>query len=132
MSEVIRARDCALALKGNQGTLHDDVVRVLDDRAATSKPVIDTGHGRVERERSPGFKTRTASVLTDVGWLQEQHRWPGLAAIGKVRRLRETAAGATTAAACCLFGAALLPDRLNEVARLRGARTNCTGGWTSS
>lgn len=104
--------DYALALKGNQGTLHDDVVRFLDDpaaRAATSKPNVDAGHGRIE--------TRTASVSTDVGWLQEQHGWPGLAAIGKVRRIRETAAGTTAETAYYLLSAALSPDRLNEVAR---------------
>ena len=41
----------------------------------------------------------------------------GLAAIGKVRRIRETAAGTTAETACHLLSAALLPDRLNEVAR---------------
>lgn len=102
----------ALALKGNQGTLHDDVVRFLDDPdapAATAKPAVDAGHGRIE--------TRTASVSTDISWLQEQHGWPGLAAIGKVRRIRETAAGTTAETAYYLLSAALTPDRLNEVAR---------------
>ena len=104
--------DYALALKGNQGMLHDDVVRFLDDpaaRAATAKPAVDAGHGRIE--------TRTATVSTDIGWLQEQHGWPGLAAIGKVRRIRETATGTTAETACHLLSTALSPDRLNEVAR---------------
>ena len=59
----------ALALKGNQGTLHDDVVRFLGDpqnALATSKPDVDAGHGRIE--------TRTASVSTDVAWLQDGKR----------------------------------------------------------
>jgi len=102
----------ALALKGNQGTLHDDVVRFLDDpatQAATAKPAVDAGHGRIE--------TRTATVSTDIGWLQERHAWPGLAAIGKVHRIRETATGTTAETAYYLLSAALLPDRLNEVAR---------------
>lgn len=104
--------DYALALKGNQGTLHDDVVRFLNDsatQAATAKPTVDAGHGRIE--------TRTASVSTDIGWLQEQHDWPGLAAVGKVRRIRETAAGTTAETAYYLLSAALSPDRLNDVAR---------------
>ena len=102
----------ALALKGNQGTLHADVVRFLDDPdtpAATAKPAVDAGHGRIE--------TRTATVSTDIGWLQEQHDWPGLAAVGKVRRVRETAAGTTAETAYYLLSAALTPERLNEVAR---------------
>ena len=34
------------------------------------------GHGRIE--------TRTASMSSDVAWLQERHQWPGLAAVGKI------------------------------------------------
>ena len=50
------------------------------DRAAgVAQPhTVDGDHGRIE--------TRTATVSTDIAWLQEQHRWPGLAAIGKVTR----------------------------------------------
>jgi len=109
---VDQGGDYALALKGNQGTLHYDVVRFLDDpatKAATAKPAVDAGHGRIE--------TRTATVSTDIGWLQEQHKWPGLAAIGKVHRIRETAAWTTAETAYYLLSTALLPDRLNEVAR---------------
>jgi len=117
---VDQGGDYALALKGNQGTLHDDVVCFLDDpaaKAATAKPAVDAGHGRVERRRSPGIETRTATVSTDIGWLQERHAWPGLAAIGKVHRIRETAAGTTAETAYYLLSTALLPERLNEVAR---------------
>ena len=38
----------------------------------------------------PRIETRTATVSTDITWLQEQHDWPGLAAIGKMQRVRET------------------------------------------
>jgi predicted transposase YbfD/YdcC len=78
--------DYALALKGDQGTLHDDVVLLLDDpktKSATAKPVVDADHGRIE--------TRTASVSTEIDWLQKQHQWPGLKAVGRVVRMRETA-----------------------------------------
>lgn len=74
---VDRSDDFALALKGNQGTLHDDVVRFFDNpasKAATAKPVVGAGHGRIE--------TCTATVSTDIGWLQEPHGWPALVAIG--------------------------------------------------
>ena len=56
--------DYVLALKGNQGTLHDDVRRFLDDpgRAAeAAHAAVDGGHGRIE--------TRTSLVSTDIGWL---------------------------------------------------------------
>ncbi len=109
---VRQGGDYALALKGNQGSLHDDVRQYLDDpetKVATSKPDVDAGHGRIE--------TRTASVSTDIDWLQEDHQWPGLKAVGKVVRTRETPAKITTETAYYLLSAELSPERLNEVVR---------------
>ena len=109
---VEQGGDYALALKGNQGTLHDDVVRFLSDPASkltTAKPDVDAGHGRIE--------TRTASVSTDIKWLQDNHRWPGLKAIGKVERLRETPTETTTETAYYLLSTDLSAERLNEVVR---------------
>jgi predicted transposase YbfD/YdcC len=109
---VDQGGDYVLALKGNQGTLHDDVVRYLDDpecKASTADPVVDADHGRIE--------TRTATVSTDIGWLQEDHRWPGLAAIGKVVRTRETPGKITTETAYYLISAVLSGERLNDVVR---------------
>jgi len=109
---VEQGGDYALALKGNQGTLHDDVRLHLDDPASdveTSEPVVEADHGRIE--------TRTATVSTDIGWLQEGHKWPGLTAVGKVFRIRETPTKTTTETAYYLLSAPLSPARLNEVAR---------------
>jgi predicted transposase YbfD/YdcC len=104
--------DYALALKGNQGSLHDDVRLYLDDpacNAATSKPAVEADHGRIE--------TRTATVSADIAWLQEVHQWPGLKAIGKVVRIRETPTKTTTETAYYLLSVVLSPERLNEVVR---------------
>lgn len=109
---VDQGGDYALALRGNQGTLHEDIVRFLDDPASqvtTSETVVDADHGRIE--------TRTATVSTDIGWLQEDHRWPGLQAIGKVDRIRQTTDKITTETAYYLLSTALPPDRFNEVVR---------------
>ena len=109
---VAQGGDYVLALKGNQGTLHDDVVRFLDDpesKAVTAEPVVDADHGRIE--------TRTATVSTDIGWLQEDHHWPGLTAIGKVVRIRETPSKTTTETAYYLISTALSSERFNEVVR---------------
>ena len=117
---VDQGGDYALALKGNQGTLHDDVVRFLDDPAsavATSAPHVDAGHGRIE--------TRTATVSTDIDWLGDLHQWPGLAAIGRVERIRETAAKTTTETAYYLLSTALSPERFNEVVRSHWGVENC-------
>jgi predicted transposase YbfD/YdcC len=109
---VEQGGDYALALKGNQGTLHDDVRRLLDDpecKAATSAPDVEGNHGRIE--------TRTATVSTEIGWLAREHGWPALAAIGKVKRVRETADRTTTETAYYLLSTALTPERFNQVVR---------------
>ncbi len=102
----------ALALKGNQGTLYDDVVLLLDDaelKASTAAPVVEADHGRIE--------TRTATVSSEIGWLQKQHQWPGLKAIGKVVRVRETTEKTTTETAYYLLSQVLSPERFNQVVR---------------
>src|ERR1700727_2956797 len=109
---VDQGGDYALALKGNQGTLHDDVVLYLDappSKAITAEPVVEADHGRIE--------TRTATVSTDIAWLNKDHHWPGLAAVGKVERLRETAGKTTSETAYYLLSAPLTPERFNEVVR---------------
>ena len=109
---VDQGGDYALALKGNQGTLHDDVTAYLDDPASRGhhrRTGVDADHGRIE--------TRTATVSTDIAWLQNEHHWPGLAAIGKVVRVRETAGKTTTETAYYLLSTALSSERFNEVVR---------------
>ena len=70
---------------------------------------IDADHGRIE--------TRTATVLTDIAWLQADHRWPGLAAVGKIVRVRQCGPKTTTETAYYLFSTALCAERFNQVAR---------------
>jgi predicted transposase YbfD/YdcC len=104
--------DYALALKGNQGTLHADVSLFLDDPKAEQilgHRSVDGDHGRIE--------TRVAAVATDTGWLQEIHQWPGLKAIGKITRTRETSAKTTTETAYYLLSMPLSPERFGEVVR---------------
>jgi predicted transposase YbfD/YdcC len=109
---VDQGGDYALALKGNQGTLHDDVKRFLDDpacEATTAEPTVEADRGRIE--------TRTAMVSSDIEWLQKDHQWPSLAAIGKVVRIRETPDKASTETAYYLLSKALSAERFNEVVR---------------
>lgn len=104
--------DYAMALKGNQGTLHDDVSTFLEDpkaEATTTNTTVDGDHGRIE--------TRTALVSTHVDWLQERHQWPGLKAIAKVTRIRESADKISTEAAYYLLSQSLTADHFNAVAR---------------
>jgi predicted transposase YbfD/YdcC len=108
-----RGGDYVLALKGNQGTLHDDVRTFLDDPATplACHTETDAGHGRIE--------IRHARVSHDVAWLQQHHAWPGLAALGKVVARREVVGGKTTVETrYYLLSTVLGPDRLNQVVRM--------------
>lgn len=110
---VEQGGDYVLALKGNQGTLHQDVRLYLDDPAhapaLTSSREVEGDHGRIE--------TRDAFVCTNIDWLQEQHQWPGLTAIGKVSRLREINGTISHETAYYLLSTALSPTQFGEVVR---------------
>ena len=79
---VEQGGDYALALKGNQGTLHDDLKPFLDDpdTPVAQATQVGKGHGRIE--------TRAVSISADVDWLHERHDWPGLQAVGKASASR--------------------------------------------
>ena len=72
--------DYVISLKGNQGTLHDDVTTYFKDQKFLEKCLIseenDKGHGRIEQRVSYSFD--------DIEWLQKEHAWPGLKSIGIV------------------------------------------------
>ena len=81
--------DYVLALKGNQGSLREDVelfateqkARDFADTKITCDTTVGGDHGRIE--------TRTTTVINDVEWLQERHDWPGLKAVVVVESSRE-------------------------------------------
>ena len=108
---VRQGGDYVLALKGNQGTLFDDVRLFLDDPGVllASTAETDAGHGRIEQ--------RQASLSDDVRWLQERHAWPGLQAIGKVTARREVGGKMTVKTRYYLLSTALSPERFNQVVR---------------
>src|SRR5271157_2540204 len=86
---IDKKADFVLALKGNQGSLREDVeVLVAEQKAKgfadteiSQDRTIDGDHDRIE--------TRTTTVIHDVEWLQERHDWPGLKAIVMVESSRE-------------------------------------------
>jgi predicted transposase YbfD/YdcC len=86
---LAKKADYVLALKGNQGTLRDDVeVFAAEQKASGFKDAkisrhetVDGDHGRIE--------TRATTVIHDVAWLKERHDWPGLQAVVMVESTRE-------------------------------------------
>src|SRR5208282_3329069 len=67
---IEKKADYILALKGNQGTLREDVEVFADEQKAlkykdttiSTHETVDADHGRIE--------TRNYTVIRDVGWLQ--------------------------------------------------------------
>jgi predicted transposase YbfD/YdcC len=88
---VAKKADYVLALKGNQGSLREDVelfaaeqkANGFKDTEISRHETVDGDHGRIE--------TRTYTVFHDVAWLQERHEWPGLQGIIMVESTREIA-----------------------------------------
>jgi predicted transposase YbfD/YdcC len=81
--------DYVLALKGNQGSLREDVELFAAEQAAkgfadteiSQDTVINGDHGRIE--------TRTTTVIHELAWLQKRYDWPGLKAVVMVKSSRE-------------------------------------------
>jgi predicted transposase YbfD/YdcC len=82
--------DYLLALKGNQGTLHEDVTLFLDDALARQFQGLkhdfweqtEKGHGRIE--------TRRVWCTEETAWLQRRHpAWVGLRTIAVVESRRQ-------------------------------------------
>jgi predicted transposase YbfD/YdcC len=86
---IDKKADYILALKGNQGTLRDDVelfaneqkAKDFKDTTLSRHETTDGDHGRIE--------TRAVTVIHDIAWLRQLHQWPGLESIVMVESTRE-------------------------------------------
>jgi predicted transposase YbfD/YdcC len=92
---VEKEADYVLALKGNQGSLRDDVEaffteqaeRRFADSAVSRHETVEKSHGRIE--------TRTVSAVDAGGWLAPRHGFKGLKSIVMVESVREIVGGKT-------------------------------------
>ena len=82
--------DYVLSLKGNQGSLHQDIKLnfdevlpdVLNQKTSDNYETVDADHGRIE--------TRRYWISDDIDWLDQKNDWPGLRSVGIVESRRET------------------------------------------
>ena len=90
---VEKEADYVLALKGNQGTLSDDVELFFAEQKAcqfkdtkvSRHETLEKSHGRIE--------TRRFTSIDDIDWLKKRHDWVGLKSIVMVESIREFASG---------------------------------------
>jgi len=116
--------DYVLALKGNQGTLHDDVAlfvaeqkaRDFHDSQISRNTTVDGDHGRIE--------TRATTVIHNVAWLQKRHEWPGLKAIVIIDSTRETGPKVEHETRLYLTSLMLPADQLGAIVRSHWAIEN--------
>ena len=83
--------DYIFSLKGNQGSLNDDVRIFMDDQKIQMQSFTDTdkGHGRIE--------VRTCTVSDDVAWLKEIHKyWQSIQSLIKIESTRTIGEKKTT------------------------------------
>jgi predicted transposase YbfD/YdcC len=93
---VAKEADYVLAVKGNQGNLHEDLVQYFDwalkdkfkQTAYTAEETIDGNHGRVE--------VRRYYATDDIEWLRKKADWKGLNAIAMVESERTVIGEATS------------------------------------
>ena len=86
---IEKGADYVLALKGNQGILHEDIKLFFQDAKETSfkdihhdfYETIDGDHGRIE--------TRRYSIVSDIEWLEGKADWKEIKSIGMVESERE-------------------------------------------
>ncbi len=83
---IERKGDYVISLKGNQGTLHEEVKLFFEQPSASPDGSIDyyetveKGHGRVE--------TRRYAITDRIAWVTNKEKWKGLTSIGCVESER--------------------------------------------
>jgi len=102
--------DYVLALKGNQGTLFEDVKLYFADSEFLSKCAY---HRTIEKARG-GFEEREYWQTDDIEWLPQKKEWAGLKSIA-VTRNTITKNGSTTMETRYFISS--LPVDVKEVAR---------------
>lgn len=83
---VDKKADYLIGLKGNQGTLNNDVrlffEKPLANAGLLTETEVDKGHGRLE--------TRQCTVTDNIAWLRERHpHWKQLTSIVEIKSQRE-------------------------------------------
>ncbi len=78
---IAKKADYLISLKGNQGSLHEQVKHAFTIQAPSKDDYqVDYGHGRIEE--------RSVSVIDDLKWVDESQQWKELNTIVKLDSLR--------------------------------------------
>ena len=122
---IDKKADYIIALKGNQGTLREDVgvfaaeqkANGFKDTTVSRHETVDADHGRIE--------TRTYTAIHDVKWLQKRHDWPGLQGVVMVESQREIDGRITKETRFYITSLVLLANAIGPMIRDHWAVENC-------
>jgi predicted transposase YbfD/YdcC len=111
---IEKKADYVLALKGNQGALHEDVEMFFKRKPTKIKrytyKVNSTGHGRNE--------IRKCVVADDIDWLRTRHpQWCNLKSIVEIESTREIKGNVTTEKRYYISSLSADPKRILEAIR---------------
>ena len=121
---VDKKADYVLALKGNQGSMCEDVelfaaeqkAKGFENTTISRDQTTDGDHGRIE--------TRTTTVIHDIAWLQERHDWPGLKGVVMIESIREINDKIERETRFYVTSLVLLADQLGPIIRSHWAVEN--------
>ncbi len=86
---IKKQADYILAVKGNQGHLHDDIKEAFEQEKEIETDIqLSAGHGRIEK--------RTCSIITNTEWICKKDKWEGLQTLIRIQSERtQKATGAS-------------------------------------
>jgi len=78
---VDQGGDYVLGLKGNQGTLHQRVKRLLDEAIDQGWAGVDHGHDQTIEKGHGRIDLRQVWATDQIDWVRKRHPWPGLRSV---------------------------------------------------
>ncbi|MCF8713166.1 ISAs1 family transposase, partial [Corynebacterium parakroppenstedtii] len=111
---IDKEADYLISLKGNQGTLNDDVRLAFEQKTKSisysSFEDVDKGHGRIE--------TRCCTVTNDIDWLKERHpQWKNLNSIVEIESHRDIGGEVSTEKRYYISSLTTTPEVLLQTTR---------------
>lgn len=81
--------DYAIALKGNQPTIHNEVSKYFETQLLSGFDGVNVGYSKKEEKGHGRIEKREYWLLTDIDWISQKEEWKGLRSVGMVRSERE-------------------------------------------
>ncbi len=84
IAEKIRSKraDYVLAVKGNQGTLHEELMEYFKDEELRMRIKEEGGYKRTWEKAHGQIETREYYQTEDIKWLMQKKEWKGIKSIG--------------------------------------------------